>query len=269
MKKLLSLFGLLGLLVFIATPIYAQDDNSIVDDVVAEAENVVDEAVDTVDEVVDETVDAVDETVDNTVDAVEEDVDDTVEVIDEAVDLWKIESFNDIFENEEVQNALGELDLSNEEWAGIIGLIAGLFAGLGMVGWIIGLVLWILRIIALWKAFERAWEWWWKAIVPVYCTYTQFKLAWMKNWFWYALIAAIVLWIIAGIVPDYKELLTNISGLIVWIIRIVAMFNFSRKYNWGVFASVLFFIFYPICVLILGLGNYPYEGKSEKTVVEA
>ena len=57
MKKLLSLFALLGLFGFVATPIYAQEDEAIAEDVVVEAENVVDEAVDAVDEAVDQTAD--------------------------------------------------------------------------------------------------------------------------------------------------------------------------------------------------------------------
>jgi hypothetical protein len=46
------------------------------------------------------------------------------------------------------------------------------------------------------------------------------------------------------------------------------LFKFARKYGWGVFTSVLFVLFYPICILILGFGNYKYEGREE-TVVEA
>ena len=107
MKKLslFSLLGLTGFLAFVATPIYAQMEELTVDDVVVEAENVVDEAVDAVDEVIDDTVEAVDET-----------VDETVVAMDDAMNLDEFD-FNSIFENEEVQNALGEAGLSNEEAA--------------------------------------------------------------------------------------------------------------------------------------------------------
>ena len=247
MKKLLSLFGALGLLVFVATPIYAQEEETFVDDVVVEAENVVDEAVDVVDEAIDE----------------------TAETIDETVELEWIEDFNSIFENEEVQNLLNEEGLTNEEAAGAFWLVAWLGLWMLFVIGIIGFVFRILRIIALWKAFERAGEPGWKALIPVYCTYIQYKLSWIKMWFWYALIIAIIAWIIAACIPNQQELITNIGYLITWIIYIVMLFKFARKYGWGVFASVLFVIFYPICVLILGFGNYPYEWKSEQTVVEA
>lgn len=272
MKKLLSLFGVLGLLVFIAMPIYAQEENSDIENVVAETENLVDETVDAVEVAVDETAELVDETVD-AVDAAADEtvefVDETVDAIDEATDVENINDFSALLETDEVQNIFWELNINNEEWAGLIGLIAGLFAGLGIVGWIIGIILRILRIIALWKAFERAGEPWWKALVPVYCTYIQYKLSGIKNWFWYGLLIAVLAWIIAACIPDQQELITNIGSAITWIIYIVMLFKFARKYSWGTFASILFVLFYPICILVLGFGNYKYEWKSEETVVEA
>lgn len=267
MKKLLSLFGLLGLLAFVATPIYAQED-AVLDDVVAEAENVVDETAEAINDVIDETSDVLAEAADETAEAVDATVEEAGDIIDEATDLEWIEDFNSLFENEEVQNALSEMNLTNEEAAWLIWL----FAGLGMILIplaILVFILRILRIIALWKAFERAGEPGWKALVPVYCTYIQYKLSGMKNWFWYGLLVAVIVWIIAACIPNQQELITNIGSAIIWIICIVMLFKFARKYGWGVFASILFVIFYPICVLVLGFGNYPYQGKSEKTVVEA
>lgn len=259
MKKLslLSLLWLTGLLAFVATPIYAQD-----------VEDVINETVDVVNETVDNTIDAVDDATDETVGAIDEVIDETEDVVNEVTTEW-IEDFNSLFENEEVKNALMELDLTNEEASWLLGLFAWAGTWVLLVLWVIALILWILRIIALWKAFERAWEWWWKAIIPVYCTYIKYKLAGMKNWFWYALVIALILWIVAACIPSQEELLSDITGIITWIIHIVMTFKFARKYGWGVFTSILFVLFYPICILILGFGNFKYLGKSEETVVEA
>jgi uncharacterized membrane protein len=59
------------------------------------------------------------------------------------------------------------------------------------------------------------------------------------------------------------------SYLFSGIISIVAAFKLPRKFGWGVFASILYVLFTGICVLVLGFGNYKYEEKEEKTVVEA
>ena len=239
------------------TPIFAQEVENALDDAVVETENFVDDAAEVVDEVIDESVDVADDT-----------VWETVEILEDEVNFEWVDDFNSLFENEEVQNVLVDLDLTNEEAAWIFWIFAGIGIWLLMVFGIIGFVLRILRIIALWKAFERAGEEWWKALIPVYCTYIQFKLAWMKKWFWCTLIIAVLVWIIAVFTPSYQEVLSGLIVLITWIIRIVMLFVFARKYGWSVFASVLFVIFYPICVLILGLWDYKYEGEEE-TVVEA
>ena len=91
MKKLslLSLLWLTGLLAFVATPIYAQD-----------AEDVINETVNVVNETVDDTIDAVDNVVDDTVDAVDDVVDETEDAVDEVANLEWVEDFNSLFENE-------------------------------------------------------------------------------------------------------------------------------------------------------------------------
>ena len=162
-----------------------------------------------------------------------------------------------------------EMWLTDEQATMLAGLLLGLGLGWLLVIWIISIILRILGIIALWKAFNRAWEGGWKAIIPIYCSYIKYKLAGMKNWFWYGLLIAVIFWIIAAFIPDQQKLLTDIATAIVWIIYVVVKFKFARKYGWGVFTSILFVLFYPICILILGFGNYKYEGKSEQTVVEA
>lgn len=118
MKKL-SLLGLFGLLAFVAMPIYAQDVEVTADEenIVYDVENVALDAEDTAVEVEDATVEVED------VDVVAEDlnVEDiyNLEASDEeyTMDLGEIESFNDIFENEEVKAALDEAGLTNEEAA--------------------------------------------------------------------------------------------------------------------------------------------------------
>ena len=222
MKKLLCLFGALGLLAFVAMPIYAQEEDVALDD----EERIATEA---------EDVDAVADEFNEEVEAIADDAVAEIEATEEAVE--------DTAE-----------DVAEEATEGLL----------------VALVFGILAIIALWKAFTRAWEGGWKAIIPVYNTYIQFKLADMKNWFWYMILIAFIFGVVAACLPDYKDLITNIWYVVSWIIGIVASFKFARKYGWWVFASILFVLFYPICILVLGFGNYPYEWKkSEETVVEA
>jgi hypothetical protein len=177
--------------------------------------------------------------------------------------LWALEEENPGITDE--FNA--QFTTDEEKAAAAIGL-AAIFAGFGLIACIIGFVWWLIKTIALWKAFTKAGEAGWKAIIPIYHFYIEYKIAGMKNWFWYGILIAVVMWIIAAFIPDQQQLLTNIGSAIVWIIYIVVTFKFARKFGWGVFTSILFVLFYPICILILGFGSSKYEGKSE-TVVEA
>ena len=138
MKKL-SLFGLLGLtglLAFFATPIYAQEDEAVLDEeqIVAEVEDVL------VDDVVADIVvdDELDYWVDEDAVALETVEEGTVEGI---ADLDDVEDFNSIFEDEEVENMLAEMNLTNEEAAWLLGWLTGLFAGLWVTSLVVCLVL--------------------------------------------------------------------------------------------------------------------------------
>lgn len=265
MKKL-SLLGLFGLLAFVAMPIYAQDVEVTADqeDIVYAVENA--------------TLDAEDAALEDVAAVEVEDIDVedvyNLEASDEeyTMDLWEIESFNDIFENEEVKAALDEAGLTNEEAAWILGGITGLFAGLGVAGIVVAIVFCILVIIAMWKIFTKAWEAGWKSLIPIYNIYIWFKIVGMKKWFWWMLLVPFCLWLIAGFMGEWSSVegyLSAAASLFSWVVCIVASFKLPRKFGWGVFTSILFVLFSGICTLILGFGNYKYEGKSEETVVEA
>ena len=253
MKKL-SLLSLLWLVALVAMPTYAQD--------VQDAEDVV-YNVETSTYGDDEVLPlGEDVSFDYGVD--EEGV--TLETAVEDLD------FSALFENEEVKAALDEAGLTNEEAAWLLGLFTGAGMTLG-IGWIIFCLVWcILLVIAWWKIFVKAGEKWWKILIPIYNVYIWFKIVGMKNWFWWMLLVPFCLWLIAGFAWAESAISTYLSiasSLFAGIIGIVATFKLPRKFGWGVFTSILFVLFTGICTLILGFGNYKYEGKSEEIVVEA
>ena len=264
MKKLLSLLAILGLVGLVAAPIYAQEEDVVLDD-----ENIVAD----VEDVAAEDVAAEDVAVEDA--AIEDEAD--LDASDDAsyyLDDENLEDFdfNSIFEDEEVKAALDEAGLTNEEAAWLFGVLGGLFAGLGMAGIIIAIIWGILAIIAMWKIFTKAGEAGWKSIIPIYNVYIMYKIVGMKNWFWYTLIAAFCLGFIAGLLWEGSSaygILMCISCLFSGIVAIVAAYKLPRKFGWGVFASILYVLFTGICILILWFGSSKYEGKEESTVVEA
>lgn len=249
MKKLLSLFGAFGLLAFVATPIYAQEEEAVaIDEEPIVAEEV---AVDEVAPIVEDAA-----TDDESLEQIFAENPEMVNELSAGMDefLWALEEENPGITDEfNAQFATDE-----EKAAAAVGLLA-IFAGFGLIAWIIAFIWWLIKTIALWKAFTKAGEAGWKAIIPIYHTYIEYKIADMKNWFWYGLLIAVIFWIIAAFIPDQQQLLTDIACAIVWIIYIIVTFKFARKFGWGVFTSILFVLFYPICILILGFGNSKYQ----------
>ena len=280
MKKL-SLFGLVGLtglLAFVATPLYAQEEDVILNDeeIVADVEDVVADVEDTVaadvEDVVADVEDVVadvEDTVADVEDAVAADVEDVVADVEDVV--------ADVEEIMDVDEPVYLIDSSEESWNAVTSfdgdtkhLISAMLSWWMWMGLFWVLLAWlILLIIAGWKIFTKAWEGGWKILIPVYNMYILYKIVGMKNWFWYALLARVVLWIVAFLPESVAGIVWVISALFFIIVTIVAAYKLPRKFGWWVFTSILFVLFMSICILVLGFGNYKYEGKEDKTVVEA
>ena len=264
MKKLLSLLAILGLLAFVATPIYAQEEDVALEDegIAAEAEDIEFDA-----EASEAEMPAIDDGTLYAEDAYALEATDEDTIEGEA-------DFDDAeyaLTEEDLENMFGSFSDEQKEavaWVWVLWV----FAGLGMAGIIIAIIWGILAIIAMWKIFTKAGEAGWKSIIPIYNVYIMYKIVGMKNWFWYTIIAAFCLGFIAGLLWEGSSaygILMCISCLFSGIVAIVAAYKLPRKFGWGVFASILYVLFTAICILILGFGNYKYEGKEEKTVVEA
>lgn len=110
MKKLLTLFAFLGLLSFVALPIYAQEDTTDMDDIVIETENLEDETEDVINVVLDETEDVIDEAAET----VDETIDESVDAIDD-INFDGLGNFNPTFDDEEAQNIFENLGVTDEE----------------------------------------------------------------------------------------------------------------------------------------------------------
>lgn len=234
MKKLslFSLFGLAGLLAFLATPIYAQEDEVVLgdEDIVADVENVY-----------------------NYLDDYD----------------WGSYDYDLSYPNNWIAMSAWTMALLWGLWLGMIifSCLAFIYGVLVILAqWEVyrkaGKKLWAFLIPFYWtmKYSEIWWmnKWWWilpwlLAIIPLFVT--SALLWWSGNeikW---------VLWIVI--------LVLSIATLIWWI---VVNYRVARRYGWGKFASVLHVLFFPITVLVLWLWNYKYQWqvkKESETIVEA
>ena len=92
----------------------------------------------------------------------------------------------------------------------------------GMMGalaavWFVWLIVLILMIVAMWKIFEKAGEAGWKSIIPIYNTYTLFRIAGRNG-----------LWFLALFVP-----ILNIVALIMLALDLAKHFGKSTAFALG------------------------------------
>ena len=134
-----------------------------------------------------------------------------------------------------------------------------LLAGLGtvfilVIGW------YILQAVAYWKIFEKAGEPGWKAIIPFYNTYTQYKFTWNTQAFWIVLIGGIVGGILQEATEGIPSLLGTLIMLIVAIFNIISLNKLAKAFGHGVGFTIGLFFLNPIFMLILGFSDNQYQG---------
>ena len=111
--------------------------------------------------------------------------------------------------------------------ADIMAILAPMMGAL-IVGAIIG---YIIAVIPMWKQFTKAGEAGWKALIPIYNTYTAFKLFYKTKMFWAMLIAEFVAGFLTGIVPVLGGIVSFGVGIFTFIVIILYNVNKSKSFG--------------------------------------
>jgi hypothetical protein len=134
--------------------------------------------------------------------------------------------------------------------------------GMPAIFWVfmvVGLALTVIAIAGMWKAFRKAGQPGWAAIIPIYNMYIVIKLAGKPGWW--------IIWFILPIIPIpiINGILGIVSLVFAFIINIAAAEAFGKGAGFGVGLTLLGFIFWPI----LGFGDATYQGPKEAAQVAA
>lgn len=136
----------------------------------------------------------------------------------------------------------------------------------------IELIMLILCCVATRKIFAKAWKPGINSIIPIYSLYEMSDIAWIswlfKKAFWCLIIwcSMIFIWIFMYPIAYFPQIWFVLT-MIFWIYMCAVNFYIARNFWWSTIASILYVIFNPVAVLILGFWNdkyYPIEQK-EKT----
>jgi hypothetical protein len=102
------------------------------------------------------------------------------------------------------------------------------------------LAIYIVEVVGMWRAFEKAGKPGWAAIIPFYNFYIMCKIAGRPGWWWVLLLIPLV-------------------NIVIWfIVSIDAAKAFGKTAGFGVGLALLGFIFWPI----LGFGDARYVGSD-------
>ena len=105
---------------------------------------------------------------------------------------------------------------------------------------IVGLLIALLLIVAMWKVFTKAGQPGWASIIPIYNLYIWCKIVGRPGW-----------WIILLLIP--------FVNIIIGIILCIDMAkSFGKGVGFGIGLALLGIIFWPI----LGFGSAQYQGPS-------
>ena len=105
---------------------------------------------------------------------------------------------------------------------------------------IVGLLIALLLIIAMWKVFTKAGQPGWASIIPIYNLYIWCKIVGRPGW-----------WIILMLIPF-------VNFVICMILCIDMAKSFGKGAGFGIGLALLGIIFWPI----LGFGSAQYQGPS-------
>lgn len=130
----------------------------------------------------------------------------------------------------------------NEEAA----LAAGLIAFMAAFAFVF-IAIAVVVIIGMWKAFEKAGQPGWAAIIPIYNLVVMFRIGGQSGWF--------ALAILLNLIPFIGGLAW--LGIIIW-----NHVNVSKRFGHGVGFAIGLVLLAPIFWLILGFGSSKYLAEQ-------
>ena len=150
------------------------------------------------------------------------------------------------------------------EQAMVAGSIIGASVGVFLT---LGIVYFILRVIADWKIFTKAGVAGWKSLIPFLSDYEEYKLCWKGS---LGLVAAVCLAFINYVTTRVKSpnngmvILMGVLAILGLVLSFIQSQRLSRAFGKGAGFGVGLFLLGPIFRLILGFGSARYVGHPDR-----
>ena len=101
----------------------------------------------------------------------------------------------------------------------------------------------------------------WKAFIPVYNTYNNYKLSWNGKFFFLSAALYILLNVLMGAEALAVQLVAAAAGIALLVVDMKQNIKMAKRFGKGNGTGVALFFFPGIASLILGLGKAEFQGE--------
>ena len=139
-------------------------------------------------------------------------------------------------------------------------------AGLGILAGLLSIILifmgiaYIITVICQWRIFKKAGDKGWKALIPVYNIYTEYKLFWNVKVFWIAVVLAVVSSFVGGGTEGFVGIISSLLSLASAVLVLSRVHKMSVSFGHGIGFTLGLIFLQPIFYLILAFGKSEYIG---------
>lgn len=138
------------------------------------------------------------------------------------------------------------------------------FSIFSVVGIVVTIVWYVLQIIARWNIFKKAGVEGWKAFIPFYNSYIQYKITWKVSMFWIVIGLSVAGGLLTSLIGG--GLAGAVAGIMTFAAAIIeypmANHKLSKSFGHGIGFTIGLLFFESIFMLILGFGNSEYIGNT-------
>lgn len=161
-------------------------------------------------------------------------------------------------------SAVTQLENELNQLSGTEAAAAGLAMGMTLGTMLtVGLIWFVLQVIADWKIFTKAGVPGWKSIIPIYNYYTEYSLCWNGVW---GLVYAVALCFVqltqvGETTPNIVVILLAVVGVLAAVLHCLESMKLARSFGKGTGFGIGLFLLGPIFRLVLGFGKARYIGN--------
>lgn len=142
-------------------------------------------------------------------------------------------------------------------------------AGLEVLAGLLSIILvfigisYIITVICQWRIFAKAGDKGWKALIPVYNIYTEYKLFWNAKMFWIAVLLAVVSHFVGGGTEGFIGIIGSLLSLASAALVLYRVHKMSVSFGHGIGFTLGLIFLQPIFYLILAFGKSEYIGAKD------